>query len=51
MAYNFMTQMLTTAQSAWLDGSLSRLPVAKVEVAMADILVPVMMGSELPDRA
>jgi len=51
MAYNFMTSLLTTAQASWFEGPLSRLPVGKVEVAMADILVPVMMGTGLPDSA
>lgn len=51
MAYNFMTHLLTTAQASWFEGPLSRLPVTKVEVAMADILVPVMMGTGLPDPA
>ena len=51
MAYNFMSHLLRNAQTAWLDGQLSRLPVARVQVALADILVPIMMGSELPDSA
>jgi hypothetical protein len=40
--------LLTTAQTTWIDGPLSRLPVARLEVALADILVPVMMGTEQP---
>ncbi len=48
MAFNFLNQLLTTAQTTWIDGPLSRLPVARLEVALADILVPVMMGTEQP---
>ncbi len=46
MAFNLMSNLLVTAQSMWLEGVLSRLPIAKLEVALADILVPVMMGTE-----
>ncbi len=51
MAFNFLNQLLTTAQTTWIDGPLSRLPVARLEVALADILVPVMMGTEQPAPA
>ena len=46
MAFNLMSNLLITSQSMWLEGVLSRLPIAKLEVALADILVPVMMGTE-----
>lgn len=46
LAFNFMTQLLPTAQTTWLEGPLSRLPIAKVQLSLADILVPVMMGGE-----
>ena len=45
----FLSALLPISQTAWLDGSLSRLPVAKVESALADILVPIMMGAGQPD--
>jgi hypothetical protein len=51
MAFNFMSHLLRNAQTAWLDGQLSRLPVARVQVALADVLVPIMMEAELPDSA
>jgi len=48
---HFLSALLPISQSAWLDGSLSRLPVAKVEAALADILVPIMMGESQSDPA
>jgi hypothetical protein len=32
------------AQAAWLDGPLAKLPVSKLEDALADVLVPVLVG-------
>lgn len=48
---HFLCALLPISQTAWLDGSLSRLPVAKVEAALADILVPIMMGESQLDPA
>ncbi len=48
---HFLCALLPIAQSAWLDGSLSRLPVGKVEAALADILVPIMMEASQFDPA
>lgn len=48
---HFLGALLPISQSAWLDGSLSRLPVAKVEAALADILVPIMMEESQFDPA
>ncbi len=42
LSFHFMGALLPICQTAWLDGSLSRLPVAEVEAALADILVPIM---------
>ena len=47
----FLSALLPISQTAWLEGSLSRLPVAKVESALADILVPIMMGVGESDPA
>lgn len=47
----FLSALLPISQTAWLEGSLSRLPVAKVESALADILVPIMMGAGGSDPA
>ena len=46
---HFLGALLPISQTAWLEGSLSRLPVAKVEAALADILVPIMMGESQPE--
>ncbi len=51
LGFHFLGALLPISQSAWLDGSLSRLPVAKVESALADILMPIMMGASQPDPA
>ena len=51
LGFRFLGALLPISQTAWLDGSLSRLPVAKVEAALADILVPIMSGAAQPDRA
>ncbi len=51
LGFHFLGALLPISQSAWLDGSLSRLPVAKVEAALADILMPIMMGESQLDPA
>ena len=51
LAFHFLSALLPISQTAWLDGSLSRLPVAKVEAALADVLVPIMMGELQLDPA
>ena len=51
LGFRFLSALLVIAQTAWLEGSLSRLPVAKVEAALADMLVPIMMGETQPDPA
>jgi hypothetical protein len=51
LGFHFLGALLPISQTAWLDGSLSRLPVAKVEAALADILVPIMRGTGQPDPA
>lgn len=42
LGFHFLSALLPVSQTAWLEGSLSRLPVAKVEAVLADILVPIM---------
>ena len=39
------------SQTAWLKGSLSRLPVVKVAAVLADMLVPIMREVEPADPA
>jgi hypothetical protein len=51
LAFHFTGALLPVSQSAWLDGALTRLPVNKVEEALADILVPIMMGVGPADHA
>jgi hypothetical protein len=51
LAFHFTGALLPVSQTAWLDGALTRLPVNKVEEALADILVPIMMGVEPADLA
>lgn len=51
LAFHFTGALLPVSQSAWLDGALTRLPVNKVEEALADILVPIMMGVGPADLA
>lgn len=51
LGFHFLGALLPISQTAWLDGSLSRLPVAKVEAALADILVPIMRGAGQPEGA
>lgn len=51
LGFHFLGALLPISQSARLDGSLSRLPVAKVEAALADILMPILMGESLLDPA
>jgi hypothetical protein len=51
LAFHFTGALLPVSQTAWLDGALTRLPVNKVEQALADILVPIMMGVEPADLA
>lgn len=46
LAFHFTGALLVISQTAWLDGALTRLPVAKVEEALADLLVPIMIGVE-----
>jgi AcrR family transcriptional regulator len=51
LGFHFLGALLPISQTAWLEGSLSRLPVAKVEAALADILVPIMRGAGQPEGA
>jgi hypothetical protein len=51
LGFRFLSALLPVSQTAWLDGTLSRLPVAKVEAVLADILVPIMREAEPADRA
>jgi hypothetical protein len=51
LGFHFLGALLPISQTAWLDGSLSRLPVAKVEAALADILVPIMREAGQPEGA
>jgi AcrR family transcriptional regulator len=51
LGFRFLGALLLISQTAWLDGGLSRLPVAKVEAALADILVPIMRGAGQADPA
>jgi AcrR family transcriptional regulator len=51
LGFHFLGALLPISQTAWLDGGLSRLPVAKVEAALADILVPIMRGVGQADPA
>lgn len=51
LGFKFLGALLVISQTAWMEGSLSRLPVAKVEAALADILVPIMTEGGLPDPA
>ena len=51
LGFRFLGALLVISQTAWMDGSLSRLPVAKVEAALADILVPIMTVGGRPDPA
>ena len=44
LAFHFTGAFLVISQTAWLDGALTRLPVAKVEESLADLLVPIMLG-------
>lgn len=45
LGFHFLSALLPISQTAWLEGSLSRLPVAKVEAVLADVLVPIMQGA------
>jgi len=51
LGFHFLAALLVISQTAWLDGTLSRLPVAKVEAALGDILVPIMRGVARTDHA
>lgn len=51
LGFHFLSALLPVSQTAWLEGSLSRLPVAKVEAVLADILVPIMREVGPPDPA
>jgi len=51
LGFHFLAAILVISQTAWLDGTLSRLPVAKVEAALGDILVPIMRGAAHPEGA
>ena len=51
LGFHFLGALLPISQTAWLEGSLSRLPVAKVEAALADILVPIMREAGQPEGA
>jgi len=51
LGFHFLSALLPVSQTAWLEGSLSRLPVAKVEAALADILVPIMREAGQPEGA
>jgi len=44
LAFHFLNRLLNGAQTAWLDGPLAKLPVSKLEDALADVLIPVMVG-------
>lgn len=44
LAFHFLNRLLNGAQTAWLDGPLAKLPVSKLEDALADVLLPVMVG-------
>jgi len=51
LGFQFLSALLPVSQTAWLDGTLSRLPVTKVEAVLADILVPIMREAEPADPA
>lgn len=51
LGFHFLAALLVISQTAWFDGTLSRLPVAKVEAALGDILVPIMRGAVPPGVA
>jgi AcrR family transcriptional regulator len=44
LGFHFLNRLLNGAQTAWLDGPLAKLPVSKLEDALADVLLPVMVG-------
>jgi AcrR family transcriptional regulator len=44
LGFHFLNRLLNGAQTAWLDGPLAKLPVSKLEDALADVLLPVMLG-------
>ncbi len=44
LGFHFLNRLLNGAQTAWLDGPLAKLPVSKLEDALADVLVPVLVG-------
>jgi len=44
LAFHFLNRLLNGAQTAWLDGPLSKLPVSKLEDALADVLLPILVG-------
>lgn len=46
-----VSAVLPITQSAWLDGSLGRLPVGRVEEALAEMLVPIITGDGPAARA
>jgi AcrR family transcriptional regulator len=44
LGFHFLNRLLNATQTAWLDGPLAKQSVKKLEDALADILVPVMLG-------
>jgi AcrR family transcriptional regulator len=44
LGFNFLNRLLVNAQTAWLDGPLAKFPASRLDNALADVLVPVMVG-------
>ena len=44
LGFQFLNRLLNGAQTAWLEGPLAKQPVSKLEDALANVLIPVMVG-------